>query len=145
MAIVKFKVLLGPPPGAEVKTLIDAVPAVFSRPAGTETVSLFPKTKWVGRATSFQYTTDRGTNVCPLTVIVNGPDPAVTELGLTENSAGAGISIVNVAAVLGPPPGHGATTLTYTFSTFVIALSGTIAVSLVAEYGLVICIASPLK
>ena len=64
------------------------------------------------RGLPFHCTTEEGTKFEPLTVKVNAAVPTITELGLREVIAGAGLSIGSVSAFDVPPPGAGVTTVT---------------------------------
>ena len=69
-------------------------------------------TKVVVRAAPFQVTTELETKPLPLTVTVEPPLMVVTVLAEIPEICGAGLLIVNVAALEVPPPGAGFTTTT---------------------------------
>src|SRR2546427_7669101 len=69
--------------------------------------------KVVGRAAPFHRTADVATKPLPLTVRVKSTPPAVTLLGASEPSVGAGLLIVKARAAEVPPPGAGVSTVTW--------------------------------
>ena len=66
----------------------------------------------MARFAPFHCTVEAATNPLPVTVSVNAPDPATVEAGEICAVAGAGLLMLNVAAVDVPPPGAGFTTVT---------------------------------
>ena len=75
-------------------TVIDAVPAVAIRDAGTAAVSWVEETNVVVSAVPFQFTVEAETNFVPFTVKVNCGPPAVAQVGLIEVTVGTGLLIV---------------------------------------------------
>src|SRR5207248_9676471 len=98
-----------PPPGAGLTTVIDAVPAVATRDAGTVAVSCVEETKVVARGAPFQFTVEVETNLVPFTVKVKSALPAVLQVGLIDVVVGTGLLIVNVTEFDVPPAGGGLT------------------------------------
>ena len=104
LAIVKVCALDVPPHG--VTTVIEAVPAVAIRAAGTVAVSCVPLTNVVASGLPFQFTVEPETKLAPLTVSVNCGLPAAVQFGLSELIVGAALIVIaSVAlAVLQEPP-----------------------------------------
>ena len=102
--IVNVCALDVPPPGLGFTTVIDAVPAVATRDAGTVAVSCVEETKLVARGAPFQFTVEVETNLVPFTVKVNCALPAVVEVGQIEVMVGTGLLIVRVSVALPVPP-----------------------------------------
>src|SRR5437762_675106 len=85
-----------PPHG--VTTVIEAVPAVAMRAAGTVAVSCVAETNVVASALPFQFTVEPETKFVPFTVNVNCEPPAVAQVGLSELIVGVALIVnVNVA------------------------------------------------
>ena len=82
LAIVNVCALDVPPPGLGFTTVIDAVPAVATREAGTVAVSCVEETKLVARGAPFQFTVEVETNLVPFTVKVKSAFPAAIQVGL---------------------------------------------------------------
>jgi hypothetical protein len=94
-----------PPHG--VTTVIDAVPAVAMRAAGTVAVSCVAETNVVVSAVPFQFTVEPETKLVPLTVNVNCGPPAVAQVGLSELTVGAALIVTTSVALVvlqGPAP-----------------------------------------
>jgi len=87
LAIVKVCALDVPPHG--VTTVIEAVPAVAIRAAGTVAVSCVPLTNAVVSGPPFQFTVEPETKLLPFTVSVNCGPPAAMQVGLIELIVGA--------------------------------------------------------
>ena len=102
--IVNVCALDVPPPGLGLATVMDAVPAVATRDAGTVAVSCVEETKLVARGAPFQFTVEVETNLVPFTVKVNCALPAVVEVGQIEVMVGTGLLIVRVSVALPVPP-----------------------------------------
>ena len=102
-AIVNVCAFDVPPHG--VTTVIEAVPAVAIREAGTVAVSCVVETNVVVSAVPLHFTVEPDTKLVPLTVNVNCGPPAVAQVGLSELVVGtAPIVITSVAlAVLQGP------------------------------------------
>ena len=75
--------------------MIDAVPAVAMRAAGTVAVSCVAETNVVVSAVAFHFTAEVETKFVPFTVKVNCEPPAVAQVGLVEVVAGTGLLMVN--------------------------------------------------
>jgi len=89
--MVKIAVLDVPPPGAGLKTVTFAVPAVATSLAGIAAVSWVLETKVVVRSLPFQRTTAPLTKFVPVMVSVNPPLPATAVAGLMLLIVGAGL------------------------------------------------------
>ena len=85
-AIVNVCAVDVPPHG--VATVIDEVPAVAMRTAGTVAVSCVAETKPVASGLPFQFTVEPETKFVPFTVSVNCGPPAVAQVGLSELMVG---------------------------------------------------------
>jgi hypothetical protein len=85
------------PEHVEFTTVMEAVPALAMRMAGTTAVSCVAETNVVASADPFQFTVDVETKFVPFTVSVNCEPPGVTQVGLIELIVGAAL-IVNVTA-----------------------------------------------
>ena len=103
-AIVNVCALDVPPPGLGFTTVIDAVPEVATKEAGTVAVSCVEETKLVARDAPFQFTVEVETNLVPFTVKVKSALPAVVQVGLIEVVVGTGLLIVRVSVALPVPP-----------------------------------------
>jgi hypothetical protein len=88
-----------PPPGAGLKTVTFAVPAVATSPAGIVAVSWVLETKVVGRGLPFQRTTELVTKFVPVMMRVNPPLPATVVDGLIVVIVGDGFVMVKVAVL----------------------------------------------
>ena len=97
VVIVKVSEPLVPPPGAGVKTVIAAVPAVAMLAAETTVVNCDELLKLVVSATPFHCMTDPLTKLLPVTVSVKLADPATTLVGDIDTDTGTGLLVV-------PPP-----------------------------------------
>jgi hypothetical protein len=94
-----------PDVAAHPPTVIEAVPGVAMREAGTVAVSFFEETNVVASALPFQYTVEPETKLLPFTVRVNCGPPAPMQVGLIELMVGAvPIVITRVAVVLSQVP-----------------------------------------
>ena len=112
LLIEKVAVLDVPPPGAGLKTVTFAVPAVAMSVAGMLAVSRVSLTYVVVRSLPFQRRTEPLTKFVPLTVRANAEPPAMALAGLRLVIVGAGLLIEKVAALDVPPPGAGLKTVT---------------------------------
>lgn len=99
--------------------------------AGMEAVNCVALTNCVVRWLPFHQTLEALMNPVPLIVNVNAAPPAVAEFGLKLVIAGAGLSIVNVAAGEDPPPGAGLLTTTPAVPAVAISVAGIEAVNCV--------------
>src|SRR5882762_6702640 len=103
-----------PPPGAEVNTVTEAVPAVAMSAVVICAVSCVLLPNVVARWLPFHCTMDELMKLLPVTLSVNAAPPATTVLGDREVSVGLGFGavIVNVCGLDVPPPGVGVNTVT---------------------------------
>jgi xanthosine utilization system XapX-like protein len=134
VAIVNVFVFDVPPHG--VTTVIEAVPAVVMRAAGTVAVNCVEEPNVVTRAVPFQFTVDPETKFVPFTVSVNPEPPAVAQVGLSELIVGAAL-IVNVCAV-DVDPAQGFATVIDAVPAVAIREAGTVAVNCVEEPNVVL-------
>src|SRR5207245_8994222 len=81
-----------PPHG--VTTVIDAVPAVAMRAAGTVAVSCVAETNVVVSAVPFHLTVEPDAKLVPFTVSVNCGPPAVVQVGLSELIVGTALIVI---------------------------------------------------
>src|SRR4029077_16808417 len=105
LAIVKVCALDVPP--HVVTPVIEAVPQVAMRAAGTVAVSCVAETKVVASGLPFQFTVEPETKLVPLTVSVNCGPPAVAQVGLIELIVGAALMVITkvaFAVLQGPAP-----------------------------------------
>ena len=138
LAIVNVCALDVPPPGLGFTTVIDAVPAVATRGAGTVAVSCVEETKLVARGAPFQFTVEVETNLVPFTVKVKSAFPAAIQVGLIEVVVGTGLLIVNGTEFDVPPAGGGLTTVMDAVPPVATFAAGTIAVSLIEDTNVVV-------
>jgi len=97
LAMVSVAAVDVAPEHAEFTTVIEAVPALAMRTAGTVAVSCVEETKVVVSAVPFQFTVEPETKFVPFTVNVNCGPPGVTQVGSMELIVGlALIDITNV-------------------------------------------------
>jgi len=75
-------------------TVIEAVPAVAMREAGTVAVSCVEETNVVVSAVPFQFTVAPETKFVPMTVKVNCGPPAVAQAGLSELMVGLALMVI---------------------------------------------------
>jgi hypothetical protein len=97
--MVKVAMLDVPPPGAGLKTVTFAVPAVATSLAGMVAVSTVLETNPVVRSLPFQRTTELVTKFVPVMVRVNPPLPATVVDGLIVVIVGDGFVMVKVAVL----------------------------------------------
>jgi len=83
-----------PPQGLGVTTVIEAVPAVAIREAGTVAVSRVADTNVVVRTVPFQFTVDVETKFVPFTVNVNPGSPGTAQVGLSELIVGLALIVI---------------------------------------------------
>jgi hypothetical protein len=131
--MVKVAVLDVPPPGAGLKTVTLAVPAVATSLAGMAASSRVLETKVVRRSLPFQRTTEPLTKFVPVMVRVNPPLPATAVDGLMLLIVGNGLVMVKVAMLDVPPLGAGLKTVTFAVPAVATSLAGMVAVSTVLE------------
>jgi len=81
-----------PPHG--VTTVIEAVPAVAIRAAGTVAVSCVAETKVVASADPLHLTVEPETKLVPFTVSVNCGPPAAVQVGLSELTVGTALIVI---------------------------------------------------
>ena len=122
-----------PPPGAGLKTVTLADPAVAMSAAGMLAVSRVSLTYVVARALPFQRTTEPLTKFVPLTVRLNAGPPTLALDGLRLVIVGAGLLLIEkVAALDVPPPGAGLKTVTLADPAVAMSAAGMLAVSRVS-------------
>jgi len=103
---------LVPPPGDELFTATDIVPALERSAAGTTPVSWVAETNCVVIAVPFRSMADPDTKLDPEIVnVVSGAPAAMTE-GVTELRVGTGLFTVKFIELEDPPPGAGLDTTT---------------------------------
>jgi hypothetical protein len=93
-----------PPPGAGLTTVIDAVPAVATREAGTVAVNCVAEINVVVSEVPFQSTVEVETKFVPLTVKVNCGPPAVAQVGLIAVVVGTRLLMVMTSVAVPVPP-----------------------------------------
>src|SRR5436190_10940600 len=86
-----------PPHG--VTTVIEAVPAVAMKAAGTVAVSCVAETNAVASALPFQFTVEPETKFVPFTVNVNCGPPAAAQVGLSELIVGTALMVITSVAL----------------------------------------------
>src|SRR5438477_23090 len=104
LLMLKVTALDVPPPGAGFTTVMDAVPALAIRAAGTVAVSCVALTYVVVSGLPFQFTVEPETKLVPFTVSVNCAPPAVAEVGLIEVIVGTGLLMVMTSVAVPVPP-----------------------------------------
>jgi hypothetical protein len=92
LLIVKVCGFDRPPPGAGLKTVTLAAPAVAISEASIATVNWVLDPKVVTRSTLFQRTTEPEIKPVPLTVRLNAEPPLVADVGLRPVVVGTGLS-----------------------------------------------------
>src|SRR5437773_3107220 len=90
VAMAKFRTPDVPPPGAGLKTVTSAVPALSRSEAGIAASRVIALKKVVGRLAPFHRTTEFRMKFVPDTVRVNAVPPAGLELGTSAVIVGAG-------------------------------------------------------
>src|SRR6267142_2098801 len=133
MPTAKFIELDVPPPGAGLKTVTRAVPAVRRSVAGIVAVSWVADTYVVGRLVPFHRTIELVTKFVPVTVSVNPELPAVTRFGTRLVVPGTGFVIEKLCGFDVPPPGAGLTTVTCATPAVARSVAEIAAVTCVAE------------
>jgi len=101
--IIKLNALELPPPGAGLKTVTLAVPAVAMSAAVIAAVNCVLLIKVAIRSVPFHLTIEPLTKFDPLTVSVKAGPPAVVEGGAKLTKAGTGLTTVTLAVALIPP------------------------------------------
>src|SRR5437660_10190043 len=81
-------------------TVIDEVPAVAMRAAGTVAVSCVAETKAVASGLPFQFTVEPETKFVPFTVSVNCGPPAAVHVGLSELMVGLLLIVMTSVALV---------------------------------------------
>ena len=128
LLIARVCALEVPPPGAELITVIEAVPAVAISDDGTVAVNWVDEAYVVTRAEPLKSTVDEATKLVPLTVSVNKDPPAKVVVGEIEVIVGTELFIVKVCGEEVPPPGADVTTVTEEVPAVAISPAGTVAV-----------------
>lgn len=122
-----------PPPGVGFTTETERNAADATSTPRIAAVSCVLLTKVVARLEPFTWTTDAGTKLLPVRVIVNPPLPAITVSGERLVSFGAGFGpgllTASVRGVDVPPPGVGFITETERVLTVAMSLAGMVALS----------------
>lgn len=88
-------------------TVTEAVPAVAISAAGTVAVTCVAEPNVVTSALPFQFTVEPETKLVPLTVNVNGPPPAVAQVGFRALIVGLALTVITsvaLAVLQGVPP-----------------------------------------
>jgi hypothetical protein len=80
-------------------TVIEAVPALAMRMAGTVTVSCVEETNVVASGEPFQFTVPPETKFVPITVNVNCGPPGVTQAGSMELIVGLALMVITSVAL----------------------------------------------
>jgi hypothetical protein len=80
-------------------TVIEAVPAVAIRGAGTVAVSCVEEINVVASAVAFHFTVEVETKFVPFTVNVNCAPPAVAQVGLSELIVGTALIVITSVAL----------------------------------------------
>jgi len=80
-------------------TVIEAVPAVAIREAGTVAVSWVGETNVVASAVPFHFTVEVETKFVPFTVNVNCAPPAEAQVGLSELIVGTALIVITSVAL----------------------------------------------
>jgi hypothetical protein len=80
-------------------TVIEAVPAVAIREAGTVAVSCVDETNVVVSPVAFHFTVEVETKFVPFTVKVNCGPPAAAQVGLSELMVGAALIVITRVAL----------------------------------------------
>jgi hypothetical protein len=96
-AMVNVRAFDVPPHG--VTAVIEAVPAVAMRAAGTVAVSWVEEINVVASGLPFQFTAEPETKLVPLIVSVNCAPPAVAQVGLSELIVGTALSVIASVAL----------------------------------------------
>jgi hypothetical protein len=135
--IVNVTALDVAPHGLGLTTVIEAVPAVAIREAGTAAVSCVDETNVVVSAVAFHFTVEVEAKFVPVTVNVNCEPPAVAQVGLRELIVGTAL-IVNVTALDVAPHGLGFATVIEAAPAVATREAGTVAVSCVEETNVVV-------
>jgi hypothetical protein len=137
LAIVNVTALDVAPQVPGFTTVIEAVPAVAMREAGTVAVSCVEEANVVVSAVAFQFTSEVETKFVPLTVNVKSVPPTVAQFGFSELIVGVPL-IVNVTAFDVAPQVPGFTTAIEAVPGLAMLAFGTVAVSRVEETNVVV-------
>jgi hypothetical protein len=122
-----------PPPGARLRTVTTAVPAISMSAAGIVAVNCVPDLYVVTRSEPFQRTTEPLMKLVPFTVSIKPAVPAVTVVGEIDVVAGTGAMVVNCCGFEIPPPGAGLKTVTAAVPADSKLTAARVAVNLVGE------------
>ena len=121
-----------PPPGAGLKTVTCAVPAVAMLVAAIEAVNSKALASVVGRSLPFQRTTEAATKPNQKTCRVYAGPPAGAFMGSRKKASGTGLSMATVSGLDSPPPGMGLNTVTCAVPALAISLARMETVKVVA-------------
>ena len=115
LLMAKFAVPERPPPGAGLKTLSAAEPALAMSATVIGTVNCEAETKVVTRSAPLNLTTEPLIKLLPLSASVNAAPPAIALSGVSIAIAGTGFGgvIVKTAASEEMPPAAGSKTVTF--------------------------------
>ncbi len=134
LLIVSVDALEVPPPGADVNTVTETIPAAAMSEAGIATVKRDEETYVVIRLSPFHCTIESLMKPLPFTVSVKAEPPTVRFDGLKFEIVGAGGSvIVKLWALEVPPPGAGLNTVTLAVPAASMSEAGIAAVNRVDE------------
>ena len=131
LLMVNVLIMDVPPPGAGVKTVMAAVPALTTLPAGTVAFSWVLFIKMVESAIPFHCTTEVLAKLLPMQINVRVTAPEMTDTGEMELNTGIGALMLNVNDPEVPPPGVGLTTVMVAVPAFKTLVAGTKAVNCV--------------
>jgi hypothetical protein len=105
LAIVNVTAVDVAPQGLGFTTVIEAVPGLAIREAGTVAVSWAEEIYVVASGEPFQFTVEPETKFVPSTVNVNCGPPGVTQVGLMETIVGLALIVITSVAL--PVDMHG--------------------------------------
>src|SRR5574341_952621 len=111
LLIVNVNGVAAPPPGAGLKTVTLAVPAVAMSAAVIVAVTCVELMKVVVRSAPFQRTTELLTKLVPVTRSPKAEPPTSVAFGFNALVVGTGLLMVNVNDLVVPPPGVGLKTV----------------------------------
>jgi len=139
--IANVSALDRPPPGAKLKTVTLAVPALAMSVPDIVAETWVLETKVVTRSAPFHLTTHPETKFVPLTTSVKPGPPAVAEEGARPVKDGTGFRMDRVNTLESPPPGDGLRTVIFTVPALTMSVEGMVALSSVFETKVVVRLA----